>query len=203
MRRLFVTAIGTDIGKTAVSAILTEALQADYWKPVQCGSVEATDSDFVRSHVSNPKTVVHAEAFLFREPVSPHLAASLEGKEIVLKAIKVPETQNSLIIEGAGGLLVPLNNTDFVIDMIPAFDAEAVVVVKHYLGSINHSMLTLEALKSRGIKIAGIIFNGDRNPASEGIILQHHSFDFVGYVREEEEFTKDTVLKYAGEFQGI
>jgi dethiobiotin synthetase len=203
MRRLFVTAIGTDVGKTVVSAILTEALQADYWKPVQCGSMEATDADFVRLHVSNAKTVVHQETFLFKEPVSPHLAASLEGKEIVLKTIGVPETQNTLIIEGAGGLLVPLNQTDFVIDMISAFKAEAIVVVKHYLGSINHTMLTLEALKSRDIKIAGLIFNGDRNPASESIILQHHSFDFVGYVREEEEFTKDTVLKYSGEFQGI
>jgi dethiobiotin synthetase len=203
MRKIFVTAIGTDVGKTVVAAILTEALRADYWKPVQCGNVEATDSDFVRSHISNVTSRIHKESYLFKEPVSPHLAAELEGKQIVLVDLKLPETQNTVIIEGAGGLLVPLNSKDFVVDLISYFEAEAVLVVKHYLGSINHTMLSIEALNRRGIKIAGIIFNGDRNPASEKIILQHHSFDFTGYVREEQEMSREVIAAYAGQFLSL
>ncbi|TNF77380.1 MAG: ATP-dependent dethiobiotin synthetase BioD, partial [Bacteroidetes bacterium] len=117
MMRIFVTGISTEVGKTMASAILVEALQADYWKPVQAGDLEYSDSDKVRDLISNARTVIHPNAFALRTPMSPHAAAEIDGIRITLDTIVLPKTENHLVIEGAGGLLVPLNETDTILDL--------------------------------------------------------------------------------------
>lgn len=189
MRRIFVTGIGTDVGKTIVSAVITEALQADYWKPVQAGFADGTDTEIVKSLVSNKKSVFHKEAYKLNMPASPHAAAAAEGITISIKNIKVPITNNTLVIEGAGGLMVPLNEKELVIDLIEAIQAEVIVVVRHYLGSINHTLLTLQVLKQRGLNVIGIIISGVANEQSEKAILAHSGIQIIGRVLEEKHFT--------------
>src|ERR1700722_12595373 len=127
MKNIFVTGIGTDVGKTIVSTVITEALQADYWKPVQAGFADGTDTEFVRSLVSNKKSVIYPEAYRLKMPASPHTAAAAEGITIHIKDIKLPVTSNTLVIEGAGGLMVPLNEKELVIDLIEHLQASAIV----------------------------------------------------------------------------
>ena len=117
MNGFFVTGIGTDIGKTVVSAILVEALKADYWKPVQCGNLDFTDADFIKEYTIHHETI-HPEEYLFPEPVSPHLAAKLDNRIIDFQYIKLPKSNNNMIVEGAGGLLVPLSHEYLIVDLI-------------------------------------------------------------------------------------
>lgn len=204
MRKLFVTGIGTDVGKTIVSAILVEALKADYWKPIQAGYESGTDTQLVKQLISNNTSTLFQEAHLLKTPASPHLAAANDGVEIVLNKLVIPASvNNNIIIEGAGGLLVPLNANDYVIDLINHFNCEVVLVSRNYLGSINHTLLSIEALKSRGCKIAGIVFNGERNKSTEEIILKKHDFPFVGYINQEENFTKEIISSYSLQFNKI
>ena len=200
MRRIFVTGIGTDVGKTVVSAILTEALEADYWKPVQAGDLDNSDSIKVERFISNSKTVVHAEGMKLNSPMSPHAAADIDGVEIKLSDIKLPETDNNLIVEGAGGLMVPLNDKDLIIDLIAALDIEVVLVSQNYLGSINHTILSIDALKNRGIKVLGIIFNGETNEETEKYILNYSNLKFLGRVKQHQEINKEVVLSYKSLF---
>ena len=202
MRKIFVTGIGTDVGKTLVSAILAEALQADYWKPIQTGAFHNSDSMQVKSLLSNEKTIIHPEVYTFQQPISPHAAAEQEGISIALNNINLPETNNHLIIEGAGGLMVPLNDTEFMIDLIRKFDAQTVLVIQNYLGSINHSLLSIDALKKRNINILGIIFNGIPNPLSEKIILNYSKINCLGRIAKEQKINKAVVSKYALLFMG-
>ncbi len=168
MERIFVTGISTEVGKTMASAILVEALQADYWKPVQAGDLEYSDSDKVRDLVSNPRTIIHPNAYALKTPMSPHAAAEIDGIRITLDRITPPRTENHLIIEGAGGLLVPLNESDTIQDLILP-DYKVIIISRHYLGSINHTLLTVEALKAQGITPC-LLFNGDPHPTTEDII---------------------------------
>jgi dethiobiotin synthetase len=189
----FVTAIDTDSGKTLVSAILCEALDADYWKPVQAGLPK--DSDTVKSLANN--TPIHPETYLLKIPASPHASAKQSGLEIQLNDFSLPKTSNTLVIEGAGGCLVPLNDRHFVIDLVKIFKAEVILVADLYLGSINHTLLTIEALMNRKIKIRGIVFNGDPNPESERIILLHSELPCLLRIKKEKKITPDVVKKYA------
>lgn len=191
----FVTAISTDSGKTLVSAILCEALQADYWKPIQAG--EPRDSMAIKGLVTNSKTFVHPEAYALKMPASPHASARAEGITIYLDKIKLPETKNSLVVEGAGGALVPLNDTESVIDLASVFRLNVILVSNYYLGSINHTLLTYEALLSRRLTVAGIIFNGDRNEESRRIILSRTKLKCLLDIDREHEVTPATVRKYA------
>jgi dethiobiotin synthetase len=172
-KQLFVTGIGTGIGKTIASAILVESLKADYWKPIQSGDLDNSDTLKVRSLVANDASVFHPEAYRLTQPFSPHKSADLDGIVIDPLKIIVPQTNNQLIIEGAGGLMVPLNNNFLMIDLIQQLNVEVVVVVKHYLGSINHTLLSLDALQSRKIPIKAIIFNGDADVYSEEVITAY------------------------------
>ena len=147
----FVTAIGTDSGKTLVSAILCKALQADYWKPVQAGY--PTDSEMVKSLLPDTDLRIHPETYVSKTPASPHAAAALENVTISLNDFEVPVHTRDLIIEGAGGCLVPLNDRDFVIDLASRFSAEVVLVSNLYLGSINHTLLSWEGIKRRSLPI--------------------------------------------------
>ncbi|WP_027001526.1 dethiobiotin synthase [Hugenholtzia roseola] len=194
-KRYFVTAIGTDSGKTFFSAILTEALQADYWKPIQSGS--PTDSSQIIKLLSNPKSKVFKEAYQLHQPLSPHAAAALEGKKIDLAQIEMPFFQDTIVIEGAGGILVPLNDTHFVIDLAIKFEADIILVANLYLGSINHTLLSAAELKRRGLSVKGIVFNGERNAESERIILHHTGYSKLLHLEPEKEVNKAVVKRYA------
>jgi dethiobiotin synthetase len=146
MKQLFVTGISTEVGKTVVSSILTEYLQADYWKPIQSGDLHLSDTMKVQSLVSNSKTVFHPERYRLQSPLSPHASAEIDGIQISLNDFELPQTENNLIVEGAGGLFVPLNEKDTVIDLIERLKLPVVLVSRNYLGSINHTMLSIEAL---------------------------------------------------------
>ncbi len=201
MRKVFVTGIGTDVGKTIVAAILTEALQADYWKPIQCGSLELTDTERVKRLVESKQSVFHSEAYRLRTPASPHHAADVEGKKIHWGKLKLPETENTLVIEGAGGILVPFNyKGETMLDMANNWQTEVVIVSRNYLGSINHTLLTIKVLQDSGIKVLGIIFNGEANNSSEEVILKTTKIPVLGRIKEEYEFTKDLITKYSRDY---
>jgi len=200
-KKYFISGIDTNIGKTIVSSILTEALQADYWKPIQAGDLENSDTDKVRSLVSNQKSRFHSNSYALKTAASPHYAAKMDEIRIDLKEITLPKTENHLIIEGAGGLLVPLNANELIIDLIQLLDVELILVVKSYLGSINHTLLSVEAAKRRLIPIKGIIFNGESNAASEEYILNYTQLPFLGRVRTLPELNRAAIQVYAKQFE--
>ncbi|MFG6687963.1 dethiobiotin synthase [Mariniflexile sp. HNIBRBA6329] len=198
MTTYFITGISTDVGKTVASAILVEALEADYWKPIQAGELDNSDTKKVQKLVSNSKSKFHPNAFALETPMSPHAAAEIDGISIDIKKIKTPKTKNHLVIEGAGGLLVPINDTQTVLDLIqPSY--KVIVVSRHYLGSINHTLLTVNLLKEKGLEVA-IIFSGNEHKTTEDIIKKMTSVPIIGRIDEEPYFDKNVVKEYAEEF---
>lgn len=197
---LFVTGIDTNVGKTIASAIITEALEADYWKPIQSGDLDHSDSHKIKELLSNRKSKIHPNAYVFETPASPHYAAIVENRTIEISEIKRPKTKNKLVIEGAGGVLVPLNETHLIIDLMQPED-QIIVVSKNYLGSINHTLLTIETLKSRNLNIAGIIFNGAKNESTASIILKHSGLKCIGFIEEEPYFDVNVVKYYSDIFR--
>ncbi len=196
----FITGIGTDVGKTIAAAILTEALEADYWKPIQAGDLENSDTHKVMRLISNEKSKFHPNAFALQRPMSPHAAAEIDGVEINIKKIKRPVTDNDLVIEGAGGVLVPVNNKETVLDLANPED-RIIVVSRNYLGSINHTLMTLEIIKSRGLNCFGIIFNGPEVKTTENVILEMSGNSFLGRVNQEPYFDKMVVREYSEIFK--
>lgn len=182
MAKYFISGIGTGIGKTLVSAILTEKLNADYWKPIQSGDLDQSDSITVKSLISNNKTIIHPESYRLNHPLSPHLSARLDQIEIKLDRIVIPETSNHLIIEGAGGLMVPLNEKNLLIDLIKKLDVEVILISQNYLGSINHTLMSANVLNQYKIKVKGVIFNGPENEESQRYILQYTKLKNLGYI---------------------
>lgn len=198
---LFITGIGTNVGKTVVAAILTEALQADYWKPIQSGVEEGKDSDTVKSLITNIKTVIHPETYLLNQPLSPHFAAKLDGVEIELDKIHLPKTDNHLIIEGAGGLLVPINSTQYVIDIAKQIDCEIVLVISSYLGCINHSLLSIDYLKRNHFKIKALVFNGEFEPEVKEAIVGYDKNTLIIDVPQQNELSKLAVLQISSQIK--
>ncbi|QXV64551.1 dethiobiotin synthase [Mucilaginibacter sp. 21P] len=192
--KIFVTGIGTGIGKTLISAILVEKLKADYWKPIQSGDLHDSDTLKVKSLVSNDKTIFYNEAYRLTQPYSPHKSAALDGITIDEKTIIAPQTENTLLIEGAGGLMVPLNGHAMIIDLIKQLDASVILISQNYLGSINHTLLSVEALKSRNINIKGIIFNGEKNASTEDYIIDYTGLPHLGRVPSLETIDKLTII---------
>ncbi len=195
----FVTAIGTDSGKTLVSAIVCEALGADYWKPVQSGLPR--DTETVASLVSNTNTIFHPERFLLKTPASPHAAAKIDGVKIRLDSFQLPPTRNTLVVEGAGGCLVPLSEHHLIIDLVSRLNLEMILVSNLYLGSINHTLLTCEAIKKRNLPVKGIIFNGEANEESERIILHYTNLRCLLRIRKEPAINREVVKAYALELK--
>ena len=198
MKPIFITGTGTDVGKTLVSAIIVEALKGDYWKPVQAGFSDGTDSLFVRQVISNKITVIHPECYLLKMPASPHLSARAEKKEITIMEIidHLPNTKNQLIIEGAGGLMVPLNKNELMLDLIKKLNAKVIVVSKNELGSINHSLLTAAVLKKEKIDVAGWVFN-EEYKNYENDIARWSGFPVIANVKHQLVISKETVKNEA------
>ncbi|GGI56482.1 dethiobiotin synthase [Winogradskyella haliclonae] len=199
MNTYFVTGISTDVGKTIASAILVEALEADYWKPIQAGDLDNSDTHKVKRYVSNSKSVCHPNSYALKTPMSPHGAAELDGLTINLKEIQLPKTNNDLVIEGAGGLMVPLNNTDTILDIIQP-DYKVIVVSRHYLGSINHTLLTINTLKEKGFDVS-LIYSGDEYKSTESIIKKMTGVKVLGRIEDEPYFDKTVIREYAEKFR--
>lgn len=199
MKKYFITGISTEVGKTIAAAIVTEALEADYWKPIQAGDLEHSDTHKIKQFVSNKKSVFHENAFALNTPMSPHAAAEIDGITINLKDIIAPKTENNLVIEGAGGLLVPLNDNDTILDLIQP-DYKVIVVSRHYLGSINHTLLTVNLLKEKGFDVS-LIFSGNEHKTTENIIQKMTNIPVIGRIDEEPYFDENVIVEYAEKFR--
>ena len=198
-KKIFITGIGTEVGKTMISAIVVEALEADYFKPIQAGDLEFSDTDKVKEMVSNTKSVYHPNSYALQTPMSPHAAAAIDGVQIDLEKIKLPSTDNHIVIEGAGGLLVPLNNKETILDLIdPSYSV--IVVSRHYLGSINHTLMTIRILQEKGCNVS-VIFNGDEHKTTEDIIKDMTDVKVIGRVNDEPYFDTMVVKEYAELFR--
>ncbi|MDF2431142.1 MAG: dethiobiotin synthetase [Mucilaginibacter sp.] len=193
-KTIFITGIGTGIGKTIVSAILVEKLKADYWKPIQSGDLNDSDTMKVKSLVTNSASIFHPEAYRLTQPFSPHKSAAIDGLIIDPEKINLPQTTNTLIVEGAGGLMVPLNDQFLMIDLIKKLDAEVILVSAFYLGSINHTLLSISALKQYNIPVKGIIFNGAEDSNSKRFILKYSEIKMLGSIPLLNGIDKATVI---------
>lgn len=211
---IFITGIGTGVGKTLVAAIVAKALQADYWKPVQAGYEDGTDSEWVKKLITGSGSVIHPELYKLKMAASPHIAAREEHISIEPEAIKkmldemmlpLHTVHRSLIIEGAGGLMVPLNETSFVADLIKQLQAKVILVSRNYLGSINHSLLTAEVCRYYKLDVLGWIFN-DQYLAYEEEIVHWSGFPKIGavpytahpdasFVKEQAQLMADALKK--------
>lgn len=199
MKTYFITGISTEVGKTIASAIFVEALQADYWKPIQAGELDNSDTQKVQKLVTNKTSKFHPNSFALRTAMSPHAAAEIDEVIINLKNINKPKTNNHLVIEGAGGLLVPLNNKQTILDIIKP-EYHVIVVSRHYLGSINHTLLTVNLLKEKGFQVS-IIFSGNEHKTTENIIERMTQAPIIGRIDEEPYFDKNVILEYADLFK--
>ena len=198
-QKIFITGISTEVGKTVASAIVTEALQADYWKPIQAGELDNCDTMKIEGLVSNKTSQFHPNSYALQTPMSPHAAAEIDGITINLEEITEPKTTNHLVIEGAGGLLVPLNNSETILDIIKP-DYKVIVVSRHYLGSINHTLLTIKLLQEKGFEVS-IVFSGNEHKTTETIIQKMTKVSVVGRIDEEPYFDNNVVREYAELFR--
>jgi len=200
---LFITGIGTGIGKTVVSAVLVEKLQADYWKPIQSGDLDNSDTQTVRRLVSNTTSHLHPEAYRLTQPFSPHKSAAIDGITIDPQNIVIPGTTNLLIIEGAGGLMVPLTTKILLIDLIKQLGAEVILVTKNYLGSINHTLLSVYALQKENIAIKGLIFNGMKDIYSKQAIMDFTGLNLLGHIPEYNQLDKKAIIDAGNYVDGL
>jgi len=205
-RPIFITGIGTGVGKTIVASIVAEALNADYWKPVQTGHGDGSDSELVGQLVSNGTTRVHHEGYKLTIPGSPHIAAEKNNLHIDLEVLErsfrhLSTTNPYLVIEGAGGLLVPLNEEEFIIDLIKKLDARVIIVSRNYLGSINHSLMTAQLCKQHNLDVIGWVFN-DKKVDYEEDIIRWSGYPALGKIPFGELVNKDFVLTQAAYFRG-
>jgi dethiobiotin synthetase len=198
MKPIFISGIGTDVGKTCMAAVVTQALHADYWKPIQAGFDKGTDRETVYELLSNKESVCFPERYKLALPASPHISAREEGIQIEMEALieALPKTSKPLVIEGAGGILVPINEHEFVGDIVKALDAHLILISRNYLGSINHSLLTAEWVKLHNISCLGWIFN-DQFMDYEDEIVGWSGYQKLGSFPFEENFNIETVAAWA------
>lgn len=187
--KVFVTGTDTNVGKTVVSAILTLGLKAKYWKPIQSGADPITDTDWIKEITHLPESYFLSEVYRTRAPLSPHLSAELEGINIDIDTINLPNDVKCkhLIVEGAGGIMVPLNKQYFMLDLIRKFHIPVLIVARSTLGTINHTLLTIERLRESQIPILGVILNGPKN-ADNRKSIEH--FGKVRVIMELEPLLK-------------
>lgn len=200
-KQFIIAGIGTEIGKTLISAIFTQGLQADYWKPVQSGNPEEADALFIKQMTQVSEGQIWESSYLLTQPLSPHTAAEIDGLRISLDELKLPATARPLIVELAGGILVPLNEKDTNLDLIKKLGFPVVLVSKNYLGSINHTLLSYEILKAHQIPIAGIVFNGPANPSGEKFILNHTGLKVLLRVPELNKIDPEIIQEYAKQIE--
>ena len=199
--QFIIAGIGTEIGKTLISAIFRQGLQADYWKPVQSGNPEEADALFINHMTEVAEGNIWDSSYVLTQPLSPHTAAEIDGLRISLDEITVPTTDRPLIVELAGGIMVPLNESETNLELMEKIGLPVVLVSKNYLGSINHTLLTFELLKARNIPMAGIVFNGPANPSGEKFILNHTGLKVLLRVPELTKIDPEIIQEYAQQIQ--
>jgi len=198
MRKVIaIMGIHTGIGKTIVSAILAEALRADYWKPVQAGDLQNSDSKKVGSLLSNTESIVHPEAVRLNHPLSPHEAARLDGVEINFESMAWPKTPRHLLVETAGGVMSPINHEATMVDFVSFYNLPVVLIVRHYLGSINHTLMSIDVLKRREINVLGLIISGHPNPASQSFISGYSPLPILAQLPELPVISASSVREAA------
>lgn len=189
-RRFFVTGTDTDVGKTVVSAVLMTGLRAAYWKPIQTGAVEGTDTDRIRHLSALPEDHFFPERYCLPAALSPHAAADQAGVHIALDDFCLPRATDAfshVIVEGAGGVMVPLNERDLMTDLIRHLDLPVLMVARSTLGTINHTLLSLAQLKRCGIHVLGVVMNGPQNTLNRQAV-EH--FGRVAVLAEVEPFSE-------------
>lgn len=201
MKNYFVTGTGTDVGKTVVAAWCMLHLDADYWKPINSGLEPRTDGETVKLITGFDQDRFLPEPYLLSQPLSAHEAAKRDGVHISLESLSLPQTSRSLIVEGAGGVLVPLNEKDMIIDLMAQFSLPVIVVCKSTLGTINHTLLTLEALRTRGIEIKGVIINGPKAPHNREAIEEYGQVPVIAEIDQLVDVTKEELLKIKPEIE--
>lgn len=196
-----IVGIHTGIGKTICSAIICESLGYDYWKPVQAGDLDQTDSMVVKNLVSNKNCQIHAERYILKTPASPHYAAELDNITISLNDFEIPKTTQPVLVETAGGIMSPLSSEALNIDLITYLKLPVILVSNNYLGSINHTLLTYELLCQKKINILGIVFVGETNEASEKYILTYTGLKILFIVPKFELINKETIKNFCDQIQ--
>jgi len=202
-KQLFITGIGTEIGKTVCSAILTKYFKADYWKPIQSGDLHFSDSMKIKEWVSE-NVIIHPERYRLKLAASPHQSASEEGVLINSNDFKLPETQNNLIVEGAGGLMVPISDDEFIIDLIEKLNLPVALVVRNYLGCINHTLLSLMVLEQKNIKLEYLILNGSFPADTERMICKNIQEETkIIRIPDIEKITKENIERITKQLEKI
>jgi dethiobiotin synthetase len=196
MINIAIAGIHTGIGKTVCSAVICQALGFDYWKPVQAGELDNSDSIFIKNMVSNPQCKIHPERYRLTTPASPYYAAALEKKSILRDDFEIPASDNQLLVETAGGLMSPLNHGFLNIDLIEYLNLPVVLVSNSYLGSINHTLLSSEALLKRNIRVLGLVFVGDTVTASEEFILNHTGLPKLFSIPLFNKLSRETIKEF-------
>src|SRR6476469_5903497 len=194
LQGFFVTGTDTDVGKTTVSAWLMTQLDADYWKPVQAGAEPETDAMTVRRPAALPGDRIMREAYLLPEAIAPHEAARRAGVAIEMAKLEPPATDRLLVVEGAGGMLVPLTEDAYVIDLAAQFHLPVLLVARATLGTINHTLLSIEALRRRGRPLAGVVINGPETPHNRAAIEHYGEVNVVAEIPWLPEVTRATLL---------
>jgi dethiobiotin synthetase len=190
---LFITGIGTDVGKTVAAAVITKALEADYWKPVQCGDLDNSDSiKIARLTGMN----VLPEAYRLQAPMSPHAAADLEGIELSIAQIELPKSDKLVVVEGAGGVMVPFNSKETYLDLMVKLNLPVVLVTRHYLGSINHTMLSWKVLKEAGLNVVALVVSGKVHESTESHFATQMDVTFIR-INELGEVSSNTIAAEA------
>lgn len=195
----WITGTDTDVGKSLVSAMMVSAMESSYWKPVQSGTLTGTDTEFVAQVSGLTKDHFIPEVYKTTQPLSPHLSARIDGISIDMNAFHKPDVSviknNTLVMEGAGGVLVPLNSQKFVIDLIKQISAPVIIVCRSALGTINHSLATIEVLRSRDIPIKGFIMNGPKNVENERAVMDYGQVEHLGSIPELSKVDRQTLIQ--------
>ena len=198
MRGVFVTGTDTGVGKTVAAACLARAWRAGYWKPVQTGTATGDDdTETVAALAGVPSDRIVAPAYALRAPLSPHAAAELEGVRIAMEAIGMPATSFPLVVEGAGGIMVPLNDTSFMIDLMARLNLPVVLVARSGLGTINHTLLSLAALRARDLPVPGVILNGAPNAGNRAAIERFGDVQILAELPRVEPLDAAAVARLA------
>ena len=179
---LFVTGTDTCVGKTVLSAVLVAALNRKYWKPIQTGAYEGMDRETIMMWTHLPEERIHPEAFVFAAPLSPHLAAAQEGQKIDLQLIRRPPDPEPIIIEGAGGVFVPVNDDAFMLDLMKQLQAPIVVATRTTLGTINHTLLTVSAIRGAGLDLRGVVMVGNENADNRRSVERYGNVAVIGSI---------------------
>jgi dethiobiotin synthase len=193
MVEYFITGTDTDVGKTVASAWLMAHLNAQYWKPIQSG-LEEKDIDRMKAYTGVDHQRFFASTYELTQPLSPHESARRDGVTIDMNNFTLPETNHNLIIEGAGGLMVPINEDQFVIDMIAHLNVPAILVCRSGLGTINHTLLSIEALRARGIEIAGLIMSGPKSPHNRQALEEYSRVPIIAEIDHLDVINKESLL---------